>query len=483
MVAMFSAVEHHRDHQRRARRVQPHQAGDGRRAATPTSPVRDPRPDLLGAAADRRSGFRYGETGFTRQTIGGCGVWNSDANWARNTVVNTLNNTVRNAVAGMSNVPAARHGRRARRPQAVREHGRAARGEGRRELAERRARSTRPSGCTRSARSPRSSRPTSCRRTRTRTTGASSRCATASARPTTAARPERRDLLARHRAQRQGRAEHVTGRLELQRDGPIADRRRSPPRAEREGPHDPEPAAPESRCMARICRTRRARAAARGRDRRLRPRHPGLEAGQTWLDLRCLRTCDVRRAAPARPAALDAAARVGARLPLSRAGAAVGLVAAAESGPSGTLVVALRRTGSARAIASRVASALEAAVGTRPRESAFGDLGGVGDVGRGRRAGRVHARHRDAVALRDVARVQPAGRVHVHRRHSGPGARKSIRCAGRRRSSCSCGRGVQVHERSGTRGQHGCEHAAPCRESGACQRVHAAVLAGQHRRV
>jgi hypothetical protein len=50
------------------------------------------------------SGFRYGETGFTRQTIGGCGVWNSDANWARNTVVNTLNKTVRDAVYGMSNV-------------------------------------------------------------------------------------------------------------------------------------------------------------------------------------------------------------------------------------------------------------------------------------------------------------------------------------------------------------------------------------------
>jgi hypothetical protein len=50
------------------------------------------------------SGFRYPETGFTRQTIGGCGTWNSDANWARNTVVNTLNNTVKNAVAGMSNV-------------------------------------------------------------------------------------------------------------------------------------------------------------------------------------------------------------------------------------------------------------------------------------------------------------------------------------------------------------------------------------------
>jgi hypothetical protein len=48
--------------------------------------------------------FRYGETGFTRQTVGGCGVWNRDANWARNTVVNTLNTTIRNAVAGMSNV-------------------------------------------------------------------------------------------------------------------------------------------------------------------------------------------------------------------------------------------------------------------------------------------------------------------------------------------------------------------------------------------
>jgi hypothetical protein len=48
--------------------------------------------------------FRYGETGFTRQTVGGCGVWNKDANWARNTVVTTLNNTIRNAVAGMPDV-------------------------------------------------------------------------------------------------------------------------------------------------------------------------------------------------------------------------------------------------------------------------------------------------------------------------------------------------------------------------------------------
>jgi hypothetical protein len=51
------------------------------------------------------SGFRYGESGFTRQTIGGCGVWNKDANWARKTVVNTLNNTVRNAVSVWKDVP------------------------------------------------------------------------------------------------------------------------------------------------------------------------------------------------------------------------------------------------------------------------------------------------------------------------------------------------------------------------------------------
>ena len=56
------------------------------------------------APLPRSAGIRYPESGWTRQSIGGCGVWNSDANWARNTVVNTLNNTVRNAVAGMSNV-------------------------------------------------------------------------------------------------------------------------------------------------------------------------------------------------------------------------------------------------------------------------------------------------------------------------------------------------------------------------------------------
>jgi hypothetical protein len=54
------------------------------------------------------SGLRYPESGFTRQTIGGCGVWNSDANWANRVVVPTLNSTTTNAVsqAGLTNVKA-----------------------------------------------------------------------------------------------------------------------------------------------------------------------------------------------------------------------------------------------------------------------------------------------------------------------------------------------------------------------------------------
>lgn len=54
----------------------------------------------------RGSGFRYPETGYTRQSIGGCGVWNSDADWANDTVVPVINNSVRNAAAaaGLSNI-------------------------------------------------------------------------------------------------------------------------------------------------------------------------------------------------------------------------------------------------------------------------------------------------------------------------------------------------------------------------------------------
>ena len=47
----------------------------------------------------RGSGFRYPESGWSRQSIGGCGVWNRDADWANDTVVPALANTMINAVA------------------------------------------------------------------------------------------------------------------------------------------------------------------------------------------------------------------------------------------------------------------------------------------------------------------------------------------------------------------------------------------------
>jgi hypothetical protein len=52
------------------------------------------------------SGFRYGETGYTRQNTGGCGFWNNDANWANATALPTINNAVKNAATatGLSNI-------------------------------------------------------------------------------------------------------------------------------------------------------------------------------------------------------------------------------------------------------------------------------------------------------------------------------------------------------------------------------------------
>ncbi|HEV7806133.1 MAG TPA: hypothetical protein VGO80_09955 [Solirubrobacteraceae bacterium] len=54
----------------------------------------------------RGAGIRYSESGYTRQSIGGCGVWNRDADWANDTVVNAMNATTRNAAAtsGLANV-------------------------------------------------------------------------------------------------------------------------------------------------------------------------------------------------------------------------------------------------------------------------------------------------------------------------------------------------------------------------------------------
>jgi len=51
------------------------------------------------------SGFRYSQSGYTRQDTGGCGFWNADADWANGTALPTINNTVTGAIsqAGITN--------------------------------------------------------------------------------------------------------------------------------------------------------------------------------------------------------------------------------------------------------------------------------------------------------------------------------------------------------------------------------------------
>lgn len=52
------------------------------------------------------SGFRYSQSGYTRQDTGGCGFWNTDANWANGTALPTIDNAVFTAAAqtGLGNI-------------------------------------------------------------------------------------------------------------------------------------------------------------------------------------------------------------------------------------------------------------------------------------------------------------------------------------------------------------------------------------------
>jgi hypothetical protein len=45
------------------------------------------------------SGFRYSESGYTRQSTGGCGFWNADADWANGSALPTINAAVTGAAA------------------------------------------------------------------------------------------------------------------------------------------------------------------------------------------------------------------------------------------------------------------------------------------------------------------------------------------------------------------------------------------------
>jgi hypothetical protein len=52
------------------------------------------------------SGFRYSQSGYTRQSTGGCGFWNADADYANATILPTIDNAVLNAASqtGLANV-------------------------------------------------------------------------------------------------------------------------------------------------------------------------------------------------------------------------------------------------------------------------------------------------------------------------------------------------------------------------------------------
>lgn len=52
------------------------------------------------------SGFRYSQSGYTRQDTGGCGFWNADADYANSTLLPNIDNSVLNAAAqtGLPNV-------------------------------------------------------------------------------------------------------------------------------------------------------------------------------------------------------------------------------------------------------------------------------------------------------------------------------------------------------------------------------------------
>lgn len=52
------------------------------------------------------SGIRYSESGYTRQSTGGCGLWNQDADWANSTALPTINGALLGAASdvGLPNV-------------------------------------------------------------------------------------------------------------------------------------------------------------------------------------------------------------------------------------------------------------------------------------------------------------------------------------------------------------------------------------------
>ena len=135
------------------------------------------------------SGFRYSQSGYTRQSTGGCGFWNKDADWANSTALTTINATVRAAVTQSGVSPAvvldlqsAFNGRRlCESTVGLREE------KGLDVVAVARGGRPRRSGSRRSGPSARSAARTTCRSRCTPTTGRSRRCSPACGRSGTAA--------------------------------------------------------------------------------------------------------------------------------------------------------------------------------------------------------------------------------------------------------------------------------------------------------
>jgi hypothetical protein len=76
-------------------------------------------------------GFRYSQSGYTRQNTGGCGFWNKDADWANATALPTINGAVAGAVPTRAcRTSSSSTCSRLQRSPPVREHRRPAGGEG-----------------------------------------------------------------------------------------------------------------------------------------------------------------------------------------------------------------------------------------------------------------------------------------------------------------------------------------------------------------
>ena len=152
----MTSTLHLHPHRHRVRQTyKPRCSGCATRWSTPATRRRSTRssPRPTGSPLPRGAQIRYPESGWTRQTIGGCGVWNRDADWAND--VGRQRAEHDDPQRGLQQRPGQRQGARpadrAERAPPVREHRRPARGEGRRRVERAPAQSTRPNGSHRSA--------------------------------------------------------------------------------------------------------------------------------------------------------------------------------------------------------------------------------------------------------------------------------------------------------------------------------------------